>query len=280
MITIYSKDGCPNCVRAKTLLEQHEIEYKEVRIDQDDDARNFGQICHKLLLGGKDLVIVDAPDWRTAIAREQRESAMQAGKLPVLSRRADEANKLMIHVHAALVRHGLHDEFCKSQTEVTAIWKSSGVRCQGTLDSVLVPKKFSRKKKALIMDFKFTTVPATKRGCENRIIEHGYDIQHAAYTEAIETIFPKLAGRVEMLFVFVEVNPPHAVRVMPLSGSMKECGQQRWIEARVAWKENLTKYGTATPWPSYSDDGEYALCPPWILNEQIAKLDNFQPEAE
>ena len=41
MITVYSKDGCPNCVKAKTLLEFYEIEYKEVRIDQDDNARTF-----------------------------------------------------------------------------------------------------------------------------------------------------------------------------------------------------------------------------------------------
>ena len=38
MITVYSKAGCPNCVKAKTLLEFYEIEYEEVRIDED----NFG----------------------------------------------------------------------------------------------------------------------------------------------------------------------------------------------------------------------------------------------
>jgi len=41
MITIYSKDGCPNCVKAKTLLEFYDIEYTEVRIDEDDKARTF-----------------------------------------------------------------------------------------------------------------------------------------------------------------------------------------------------------------------------------------------
>lgn len=41
MITVYSKDGCPNCVKAKTLLDFYEIEFEEVRIDKDDKARTF-----------------------------------------------------------------------------------------------------------------------------------------------------------------------------------------------------------------------------------------------
>jgi len=41
MITIYSKYGCPYCVRAKDLLEQYSIEFTEVRIDEDDIAKDF-----------------------------------------------------------------------------------------------------------------------------------------------------------------------------------------------------------------------------------------------
>jgi glutaredoxin len=41
MITIYSKDGCPYCVKAKDLLEQHELDYKVIVIDEDEDAKAF-----------------------------------------------------------------------------------------------------------------------------------------------------------------------------------------------------------------------------------------------
>lgn len=41
MITIYSKAGCPQCDSAKTLLKEWEIDYKEVRIDIDNEAREF-----------------------------------------------------------------------------------------------------------------------------------------------------------------------------------------------------------------------------------------------
>jgi len=41
MITVYSKNGCPRCDEAKRLLEILGYEYQEIRIDQDDEARNF-----------------------------------------------------------------------------------------------------------------------------------------------------------------------------------------------------------------------------------------------
>lgn len=41
MITVYSKDPCPFCVQAKRLLEARGVEYTEVRIDQDEEARQF-----------------------------------------------------------------------------------------------------------------------------------------------------------------------------------------------------------------------------------------------
>ena len=39
MITIYSKNNCPFCTKAKALLEIKGIEYTEVNIEQDADAR-------------------------------------------------------------------------------------------------------------------------------------------------------------------------------------------------------------------------------------------------
>jgi len=41
MITIYSKNGCPFCVKAVDLLEGYDIEFCEVKIDEDDLAKDF-----------------------------------------------------------------------------------------------------------------------------------------------------------------------------------------------------------------------------------------------
>ena len=41
MITVYSKNNCPFCVRAKQLLESKNVPYTEVNIENDQDARQM-----------------------------------------------------------------------------------------------------------------------------------------------------------------------------------------------------------------------------------------------
>jgi glutaredoxin 3 len=41
MITVYSKANCPFCDKAKGLLKLKGVVYKEIRIDQDTEAREF-----------------------------------------------------------------------------------------------------------------------------------------------------------------------------------------------------------------------------------------------
>jgi glutaredoxin 3 len=41
MLTVYSKNNCPNCVQAKALLESKGVTYIEVNIEQDMDARQM-----------------------------------------------------------------------------------------------------------------------------------------------------------------------------------------------------------------------------------------------
>jgi len=63
MITLYSKPLCPYCEMAKQYLKKHEIEYEEIRVDTNPEAREFllseghrtmPQIYHngKLLVAG------------------------------------------------------------------------------------------------------------------------------------------------------------------------------------------------------------------------------------
>jgi hypothetical protein len=238
--------------------------------EEFDAARSLGTVCHALLLGkGEDnLVPVDAPDFRTGRAREERDAALAIGKTPVLVWRYEEARRLAAMVVLALAARGIT---LSGRSEVTAIWRKHGVWCQGRMDHVILPKLRTRNKHAVILDFKFTGGAAVKKTCEARFIEHGYDIQDATYTEALGTIFPKLRGRIEMIFVFIETDPPHAIRLMPVAGSMKTSGIWRWEKARQIWKGCLEVYGTDKPWPSYGDDNEPAECPQWALNAQITE---------
>jgi len=41
MITVYSKNNCPFCVQAKSLLQLKGVEFEEVKIDEVTEAREF-----------------------------------------------------------------------------------------------------------------------------------------------------------------------------------------------------------------------------------------------
>ena len=41
MLTVYSKNNCPFCVRAKALLESKGVEYTEVNIENDPESRQM-----------------------------------------------------------------------------------------------------------------------------------------------------------------------------------------------------------------------------------------------
>jgi len=43
MITIYSKNNCPFCVMAKNYLQNKNINFREINIEQDQEAREFIQ---------------------------------------------------------------------------------------------------------------------------------------------------------------------------------------------------------------------------------------------
>jgi glutaredoxin len=40
-LTVYTKNNCPYCDRAKALLESKGINYKSINIEEDQDARTF-----------------------------------------------------------------------------------------------------------------------------------------------------------------------------------------------------------------------------------------------
>lgn len=41
MITVYSKNNCPFCDKAKGLLKLKGVDYAEIKIDEDSEAREF-----------------------------------------------------------------------------------------------------------------------------------------------------------------------------------------------------------------------------------------------
>lgn len=206
---------------------------------ETSDAMDHGTLIHALLLGrGPQIVPVEAKRWDTNDAKAAREAARMAGKHAVLAHKLASAEAVATILRTRMEAQGV---VLDGEPEVTAAWESNGVMCRGRFDHV-------RKDDRTILDIK-TCESAHPNAIQRQIENYGYDIQGAAYVEALETVRPDLAGDVRLQLVFCECDQPYAVTVVTFAGSMMELGRRRWARAVRTWKACRA----ANKWPAYAD---------------------------
>lgn len=228
---------------------------------EEKDEFDRGTLLHGLLLGtGRELTIVDAKDWRTKAAQEQRDAARAAGLLPVLARQHDEAQQAAEAIGARLSSELVR--LCGA-SEVTATWLANGIAySRARMDHLILDEMPPAG--ATIYDLKFGD-SAHPKACAARIARFGEDIQAAAYIDAIETIRPECAGRVSFVWLFCEWDPPYAVGVYSPSSSMLDMGRKRWRRACQLWAECVER----DHWPGYPA-GELSPTE-WALQEEMMR---------
>lgn len=231
------------------------------RVDEEDtDATDRGTVVHKLLLGrGPDVVEVEANDWRSKVAKEARDAARAAGRVPVLVGRMTSYRTAADALRSRLLLSGV--EFEGGRPEVTVVWESDGVLCRARMDYLTIAEGA-----ALIDDLK-TADSANPAGVGAKMVSYGGDIQAAAYIEAIETLMPECAGRVRIRFAYGECRPPYEASVNVPDGVMLELGRRKWKRAKELWRACSER----DEWPGYSTEIQRATPPPWALSEDMQR---------
>jgi len=221
---------------------------------EQTDATRRGRLIDAMLLGsGPKLEVINAKDWRTNAAKDQRDAAEAAGRIAVLVDKFEAATATVQAIRDRLVARGL--EF-RGQSQVTQVWESDGCECKGVLDHLIMPD-------GIIYDLK-TCDDASDESITRSIVAYGADIQHAAYVEGVETNNPELAGLVKMRFIFVECEPPHAVNIRSLGGSLRELGARKWKRAKASWAACVR----SRQWPGYENTAPLEA-KPWQLAEEM-----------
>lgn len=223
------------------------------------DAMDAGTLVHTLLLGrGTQIQVVDAPDFRTKAAQDARDAAVNAGRLPVLRHKLEAAEKVAAQIKTRIAAFGIAID---KMAELAIRWDEPGedgpVPCRGRLDHVDLDA-------GLIIDIK-KTESAAPRKIARYMVDYGYDIQWAAYTRAVAALKPELAGRVEMLFLFVELEPPYVVVPAKPSGLLREFGTKRWERAVRLWERCLRD----NSWPGYVTETAILEPPAWMVAEEL-----------
>jgi PDDEXK-like domain of unknown function (DUF3799) len=220
------------------------------------EATDRGTFIDKMILGGgPELEVIDAPDWRTKAAQEARAAAREVGSIPILVGRYESLMETVKAIRAQLKARGLL--FAAGERKVKLRWTEPyyGVECGGELDYLAAPT---------IYDLK-TTKDASPNAIARSMVDYGYDIQHAAYRQALETLRPELAGKSRMLFLFVETEPPYALTIAEPSGTMRSLGAHKWDRACRTWRDCLA----SGVWPGYADDVVQIEALPWQMTQEL-----------
>jgi hypothetical protein len=223
-------------------------------------ATDHGSLVHRLLLeAGPVLKVVDAADWRTKAAKQEREEARERGEIPVLASDAIAAAASVMTIKGRLGDAGITLE---GESEVVLMWQEQAehgiIWARGMLDHV-VP----RFGKIHVYDLK-TCRSAHPVAIDREVIKYGYEVQEYVYTRAAEMAWPEYEGRVEFSFLFVEKEPPHCVTVAKCDGIKRERGRRRWHHAVETWSRCLH----TDTWPGYATEPVTLWSPDWLLKQE------------
>lgn len=59
-ITVYTKDGCPQCVMTKTVLKEEGIEFEEINVEEDQAA--FEYVANELNIRQMPVVVAEGQE--------------------------------------------------------------------------------------------------------------------------------------------------------------------------------------------------------------------------
>ena len=217
-----------------------------------DEAEHFdiGTAAHAILLEGDAAVtVIDAKDWRTNAAKDARDTARAAGKIPLLAKVWGDVQAM---VAAARVQLDVHADgramFTAGTPEQTLLWCDEGIWCRARVDWL---------RPANIDDYKTTSASANPEVLSRTLFGHGWDIQAAFYLRGLKA----LTGAEAMFrFACQETYPPYALSVVTLGPDAMTLAEKKVIYALEHWRDCLR----TNRWPGYPTRTAYATLPPWL----------------
>lgn len=199
------------------------------------EAFDLGSAAHFLLRSGEAKIhVVDAPDWKKKDARDERDEARAAGKLPLLTDQWERVQIMALCARKQLAEHEIGQVFDDPRgfSDVTAIWKKDGVAKRCRFDRIFPEDR-------LIIDLKTTGESAEPFGFGRTVARYGYDIQEAHYTEGAAAVYGGKPDDWRFLFVVLEKDAPHGLSVVALNGSDREFARVKARRASDLWSACL-----------------------------------------
>lgn len=220
---------------------------------------DIGHAAHKLVLGvGSDLIVVDAPDWRTKDAQTQRKAAYQAGAVPVLRHEFNQVKAMAEVIRQHPVASYLFNPD-NGDPEQTLIWQDhlTGIWRRARLDWLPA----TGPGRLIVADYK-TTTNAHPEAIQKAVYQYGYHQQAAWYLDGIREL--GIAEQPAMVFVFQEKTPPYLITAVDLDTAALRIGNARNRLAIEVYRDCVE----AGVWPAHALDIETISLPGWADREE------------
>jgi hypothetical protein len=223
----------------------------------DAQVFDIGTVAHALLLEGDDrAAVIDAEDWRTKAAKEARDAAREAGKIPLLPDQHAAVRDMLQAAHDYIERTDLRGIFSRGKPEQSLIWKDTGVWCRARLDWLTDDR-------SVILDYKTTGADGPGEFIRRNLITHGYDTQAVFYPRGLGALGHRGA---RFLFLVQESFAPFMCYLVEPAESMVELATHKISRALPLWRDCLG----SNRWPGYSTDVHQADAPMWAMKEEEA----------
>jgi hypothetical protein len=208
----------------------------------ESDKYDLGSAAHSLLLEGVNAIeVIEAADWRTAAAKDARDAARAAGKIPLLPKQADDVIAMVdaasLHLASKSVRP---QPFTDGKSEQTLVWEDDyGVICRARLD-------WLRDDYEAVDDYKTTSASADPEKWTRTMYGMGSDVQVAFYMRGLE----KITGvRPAFRYVVQEAYAPYELSIVDLAPSALALADDKVDKAIALWATCLER----DFWPGYPE---------------------------
>ncbi len=221
-------------------------------VREEADRFDLGTAVHAFILqGANEIVVVDAPDWRTKAAQVQRTAAREIGRIALLREQFDNVCAMAAAIGHQLSRMDPPRPFSDpgGKPEQTLLWQEDGLWCRARLD-------WLHDDHLIIDDLKTVGGSANPAAWSRNLFAMGHDIQSAWYRRGVKAVFGTDAA---FRFVLLETDAPHAAACVSLAPDAQDLADKKIAYGLRVWRECLE----TDVWPGYPTATYHADLPPW-----------------
>jgi hypothetical protein len=269
----YLADPCPEpslssgAIKTLTIASPHHCWSEHPRLNPDHQRASagifdIGSAAHALLLEGEDsIAVIDADDWRTKAAKEQRDEAREAGKFPLLAKHNTDVRAMVEVAQAAILANPEIPSLHTGAAEEVVLWQEeNGIWCRMRPD-------WRSHDWALILDYKTTGSSVNPYALTRMFQSMQFPIQAQFYRRGVQAVFKK---RPQFVFLVQETSYPYACTFASLAPAYEGLADDQIAVAMALWESCLRN----NDWPAYSTDVIHYIEPPaWAINDWMEKTE-------